>query len=598
MSLPRPILRFAIVMLPILTVYIGLFTTTIQAAEQPNVIVILTDDQGWGDLSLNGNLDLETPNIDSLARDGASFDRFYVCPVCSPTRAEFLTGRYHSRSGVYSTSAGGERIDLDEWTIAQAFKKAGYATGAFGKWHNGMQYPYHPCARGFDEYYGFCSGHWGDYFSPPLEHNGRIVKGDGFIIDDLTNRAMSYIEACGDRPFFVYLPLNTPHSPMQVPDRFWEKFKDKELKSHNRYPNKENSLHMRCALAMCENIDWNVGRILKKLDELDIADDTIIMYFCDNGPNGNRYNGGMKGRKGSTDEGGVRSPMVIRWPGNIAAGRKVMKLGAAIDLLPTLADLAGIECDAPNTLDGKSLKSLLMESSDTIDPAVADRMIFSHWKGRTSVRTQQYRLDNTGKLYDMHADPGQDKNVAADHPEVTAKLAAAVENFKKEVVAGQGGDDRAFPLGHADFRYTQIPARDGVTTGGVKRSNRFPNCSYFLNWTSTDDRITWDTDVLESGKYEVEIHYACPAADVGSTIELSCGESRLEFKVAKAHDPPARGNENDRSPRTESLVKDFKSMKIGTIELTKGRKPLTLRALKIPGSQAMEVRLLFFTRVE
>ena len=138
------------------------------ADTPPNIVVILTDDQGWGDLSLNGNNDLSTPNIDSLAKDGASFDRFFVCPVCSPTRAEFLTGRYHVRGGVYSTSAGGERLNLDEITIADTFKSAGYTTGAFGKWHNGMQYPYHPNGRGFDEFYGFCSGHWGDYFSPPL----------------------------------------------------------------------------------------------------------------------------------------------------------------------------------------------------------------------------------------------------------------------------------------------------------------------------------------------------------------------------------------------------------------------------------------------
>jgi arylsulfatase A-like enzyme len=145
-------------------------------SAKPNVVVFLTDDQGWGDLSLNGNLDLSTPNVDSLARDGASFDRFYVCPVCSPTRAEFLTGRYHPRSGVYSTSAGGERLDLDETTIADLFKSAGYRTGAFGKWHNGMQFPYHPNGRGFQEYYGFCSGHWGNYFSPQLERNGKLVK--------------------------------------------------------------------------------------------------------------------------------------------------------------------------------------------------------------------------------------------------------------------------------------------------------------------------------------------------------------------------------------------------------------------------------------
>jgi len=208
----------------------------VEAAPRPNVLVILTDDQGWGDLSLHGNTNLSTPNLDRLAREGAQFEQFYVCPVCSPTRAEFLTGRYHPRGGVYSTSAGGERLDLDERTIADVFRAAGYATGAFGKWHNGMQYPYHPNGRGFAEYYGFCSGHWAHYFSPMLEHNGEIVKGEGFVVDDFTDKAMAFMErskAAGE-PFFAYLPYNTPHSPMQVPDEFWDKFSNKELAMRHR----------------------------------------------------------------------------------------------------------------------------------------------------------------------------------------------------------------------------------------------------------------------------------------------------------------------------------------------------------------------------
>ena len=168
----------------LLTFGLAVFPAAVSAAARPNVLVILTDDQGWGDLGLNGNRNLSTPHIDSLARDGARFSRFYVCPVCSPTRAEFLTGRYHPRGGVYSTSAGGERLDLDEQTIGDVFRRAGYATAAFGKWHNGMQPPYHPNSRGFAEFYGFCSGHWGNYFSPPLEHNGRLVRGNGFCIDE------------------------------------------------------------------------------------------------------------------------------------------------------------------------------------------------------------------------------------------------------------------------------------------------------------------------------------------------------------------------------------------------------------------------------
>src|SRR5438105_1172861 len=183
------------------------------AAEKPNVVVILADDQGWGDLSLNGNTNLRTPHIDALAREGARFERFFVQPVCSPTRAEFLTGRWHPRGGVHGVSTGAERLDLDERTVAEAFQKAGYATGCFGKWHNGSQYPYHPNARGFDEYYGFTSGHWGDYFDAPLDHNGRPVRGKGYLADDLTDHASEFIGKNRDRPFFCYLAFNTPRSP-------------------------------------------------------------------------------------------------------------------------------------------------------------------------------------------------------------------------------------------------------------------------------------------------------------------------------------------------------------------------------------------------
>ncbi|HEU5115560.1 MAG TPA: sulfatase-like hydrolase/transferase, partial [Isosphaeraceae bacterium] len=204
----------------------------VQAADHPNILVILADDQGWGDLSVHGNSNLNTPNIDSLARDGALFERFFVCPVCSPTRAEFLTGRYHPRGGVRNVSTGGERLDLDERTIAQVFHDSGYATAAFGKWHNGTQYPYHPNARGFDEYYGFTSGHWGEYFDPPLDHNGKAVKGSGYISDDLTDRAIAFLKAnaAAGKPSFCYLAFNTPHSPMQVPDKYWHRFEKAPLK--------------------------------------------------------------------------------------------------------------------------------------------------------------------------------------------------------------------------------------------------------------------------------------------------------------------------------------------------------------------------------
>ena len=572
-------------------------------AANNNVIVILTDDQGWGDLSLNGNRNLSTPNIDSLAIDGACFDRFFVCPVCSPTRAEFLTGRYHVRGGVYSTSAGGERLDLDEQTIGDTFKAAGYATAAFGKWHNGMQYPYHPNGRGFDEFYGFCSGHWGDYFSPPLEHNGRIVRGEGFCIDDFTNKTMAFIEKAHkeDKPFFAYLPYNTPHSPMQVPDRFWEKFEHKKLVMRHRdwqKPNlkprqRENLPHVRCALAMCENIDWNVGRILKKLNDLKIADDTIVVFFHDNGPNGWRWNGGMKGKKGSIDEGGVRSPLLVRWPKRIKAGTKVKQISAAIDLLPTLVDLTGIPVASQKKLDGRSLKPLLFGKN----PSWNDRKIFSHWGGRVSVRTQQYRLDNTGKLFDMVADPGQSKDISKTELGIAGNLRQVVAEWKDSVLSELKRGGRPFVIAHPNYTWTQIPARDATAHGGIKRSNRFPNCSYFTNWTKLEDKITWQAEVGVAGKYEAMLHYAVPEGDEGAVLELVHNQSKLRYTITEAHEVPDRGQENDRVLRQESYIKDFKAVKMGIIGLKAGKGELTLHALKIPGKQALEFRLLMLKRV-
>jgi len=560
---------------------------------RPNIVMVLTDDQGWGDLSISGNTNLSTPNIDALAANGASFDRFYVCPVCSPTRAELLTGRYHSRGGVYSTSAGGERLDLDETTIAEVFKNAGYVTAAYGKWHNGMQPPYHPNARGFDEYYGFCSGHWGNYFSPILEHNGQLVKGNGFMINDFTEQAMDFIDKNRDKPFFVYLPYNTPHSPMQVPDEWWDKFDNKELEMLNRNADKEKIQHTRAALAMCENIDWNVGRLIDKLRELELEENTIFLYFTDNGPNGVRWNGDMKGRKGSTDEGGVRVPLFIQWPGMIERGKTISEITGAIDLLPTLSEMAGIECSTQKPLDGLSIKSLLVEK----ESSWTDRYIFNHWRDRTSVRGQQYRLDHNNQLFDMVKDPGQRKDISAEKPEITQKMIIAKENWEKDVLSELPEEDtRTFPVGHPDFNFTQIPARDGITKGNIKRSNRWPNCSFFTNWTSLEDEILWEAEVLEEGNYKVIVYYTCPEEDIGSTFALTFNGSELTGKITEAHDPPLLGMENDRDERGESYVKDFKPLKIGTIHLKKGIGTLSLKALEIPGSQVMDFRLMMLER--
>ena len=559
-----------------------------EKTKHPNVVLILSDDQGWGDLSMNGNSNINTPNIDKLAKSGVTFDRFYVCAVCSPTRAELLTGRYHVRGGVYSTSTGGERLDLDETTIAQVFKQAGYATAAYGKWHNGMQPPYHPNARGFDDFYGFCSGHWGNYFSPMLEHNGEIVTGNGYLTNDLTNHGIDFIEENKNRPFFLYLPFNIPHAPMQVPDRWWNEFVSKDLKMRNRDPEKEDLQFTKAALAMCENVDWNVGRLTSKIKELGLEDNTIIIYLSDNGPNSWRWNEGMKGRKGSTDEGGVRSPLCMAWQGKFIPGKKVTQIAGAIDLLPTLTDLAGIDFQPSKPLDGVSLKPLLMEGN----PQWNERYIFNYWNHRTSVRSQKYRLDNTGQLFDMENDPGQYTNVADQYPEITKELLAAQNKWNNEVLGElPKSDNRPFPIGDPNFNFTQIPARDGVAHGNIIRSARPPNCSFFTNWTSLDDSITWETEVLAEGDFDVDVYYTCPAADTGAVFKLSFEGEQLKAKISEVNDPPLTGMENDR-------VKAFKPLHAGTIHLKKGKGTLTLKALEIRGSQLMDFRLMMFHRKE
>jgi arylsulfatase A-like enzyme len=580
-------------------------------ARHPNVIVFLADDAGWGDYGINGNQMAHTPNIDSIGHQGARFDRFFVCSVCAPTRAEFLTGRYHPRGGVRGVSTGLERLDLDEHTIAEAFKQAGYATGAFGKWHNGSQWPYHPMARGFQQYYGHTSGHWGEYFDPPLEHNGQMVRDRGYIVDLCVDRAIEFIEANQRRPFFCYLPFTTPHSPWAAPQENWGHFKDASLKQFATDPSQEVAEQTRCVHAMLENEDWNVGRVLKRLDELQLRNDTIVVYFSDNGPNSWRWNDGMKGRKGSTDEGGLRSPLMMCWPGKIQSNLKITEITGAIDLLPTLTSLARIERVGDKPLDGKNLSPLLKGAKI----AWPERFLFSHQNGSISVRTPRYRLDANGGLFDMTADPGQKKDISDQQPEVAKALEQAVAAWRQDVFDGalakvdQGGgkakkgaakkvvpDDRPYPVGYAEFPWTPLPARDGVPHGGVERSSGAPNCSYFVNWTSKEGSMTWDIDVHTAGDYEVVIDYTCPIVDAGSTIALNFKEQRLTGKVEPGWDPPLYTNQ-DTLPRPdgESQMKEFRPLKVGTINLPAGRGLLTLQALDIPGKTVMDVRRVNLT---
>jgi arylsulfatase A-like enzyme len=553
---------------------------------RPNILVILTDDQGWGDLSVHGNQNLKTPNIDRLAAEGARFQRFYVSPLCAPTRAEFLTGRYHPRTGVRGVTTGAERMNLDEETIVEVFRRAGYRTAIFGKWHNGTQYPYHPLGRGFQEFYGFTSGHWGHYFSPPLEWNDQWVRGEGYLPDDLTDKAIRFLREHQKKPVLCYVAYNTPHSPFQVPDEFYARFQDAEI--HLRHHSEKEDLSVtRAALAMCENIDWNVGRLRAALEELGIDRKTLIVYFSDNGPNSWRWNGGLRGRKGSTDEGGVRVPAIFWWPGKIPAGRVIPQIAAAIDLAPTLAELAGISWQPRKPIDGVSLVPLLLDKAHDWP----DRLIFAHNNGRISVRTQKYMLDDRGRLYDLEVDPGQTQDLQRKLPQVAKRLSEAVAQFRTEVLPA-GPDERPFPVGYPEFPVTYLPARDGVASGAIKRSSPHPNCSFFTSWTNSADFITWDIEVKTGGNYEVTLHYTCRPQDVGVRLRIECDEASVDFRITEPFDPPLVGAAEDRVPRTESYIKEFRPLQVGVLPLRAGRNKLVLKAVEIPGQQAVDVWML------
>jgi hypothetical protein len=344
---------------------------------------------------------------------------------------------------------------------------------------------------------------------------------------------------------------------------------------------------------MVENIDDNLGRLTQKLKQLGLEENTILIYLSDNGPNGWRWNGGMRGRKGFTDEGGVRTPFFLRWKDSLAAGKEISEIASAIDLLPTLARLCNIEIKTNKPLDGHDLTPLLFDKGLKVD----DRLVYNHWNGKTSVRSQEFRLDHENRLYDMTSDPGQTTDIALQKPEVLQKMKKAKDSWLEEVVPDpEDRENRPFPIGHPEYKYTILPARDGIPHGNVKRSSRYPNDSFFTNWTSLKDSITWDVEVLAGGEFEVELYYTCAEANTGSTIQLAFVDGQVSKTIGEAHNPPLKGMEHDRDLRIESYVKDFKPVTLGSVFLKKGKGQLSLKALEIPGKGAVDVRLLQFKR--
>ena len=552
--------------------------------NSPNILIVLTDDQGWGDLSIKGNTNLKTPNIDNIGYNGASFERFYVSPVCSPTRAELLSGKYFVKSGVNGVTRGYERMNNDVQLVSEYFKEKNYITGLFGKWHNGSQPPYHPNYRGFDEFFGFTSGHWGNYFNPILEKNGKIIKTSGYINDVITNEAISFIKK-SKQPFLSFISYNTPHSPMQVPDKY---FLNKKVSLVGRYSNKENINKTKAALGMIENIDENIGNIVSVLKEKDVYDNTIIIFLSDNGPNGNRWNNDLKDRKGSTNEGGVRVPFFIQWPNNIKKGLKINQVSSVLDLFPTLLELTGNK--ALDDLDGVSLKKYL-ESPTLLDD---ERTIFSYWNNRISARNNNYILDHENNLYDLVKDYSQYSPIEKDNNPNYQKLLNDKNEWLNEVVNPHREKltRRPFTINYKTAEYTHLPARDAEINGNLKRSSIHANCSFIENWKNTNDYIFWEIDVLEDGINNIELYYTLEKESVGTEIALEFENQIIKKTIDKFHDPSLVGLVEDKIERIESYTKDFKRINIGKINLKRGRSVLKLKTTKMEGDKSIDFRLL------
>mgnify|MGYP001281994762 FL=1 len=550
----------------------------------PNILIILTDDQGWGDLSINGNTNLKTPNIDNIALNGASFERFYVSPVCSPTRAELLSGKFFVRSGVNGVTRGYERMNTDVKLISDFFKGKKYKTGAFGKWHNGSQPPYHPNNRGFDEFYGFTSGHWGNYFDPILEKNGKIIKTEGYINDVITNEAISFIKK-SNKPFLSFISYNTPHSPMQVPDKYSD---GKDILLRGRYSKRENIEKTKAAMGMIENIDENIGNVVRLLKEKGVYENTIIIFFSDNGPNGNRWNNDLKDRKGSTNEGGVRVPFFIQWPKNIKKGLKIKQISSVLDVFPTLLELTGNE--SLNDLDGMSLKRFL-DSPSLLDD---ERTIFSYWNNRISARNNNYILDHENNLYDLVKDFSQYNPIEKDNNPHYQKLLNDKNEWLTKVVNPNKEKltRRPFTINYNTAKYTHLPARDAEINGDLKRSSIHANCSFIENWVNTNDYIFWEIDVLEDGINNIELYYTLEKESVGTEIALEFENQIIKKTIDEFHDPNLVGFEDDKIERIESYTKDFKKIKIGKMSFKKGLSRLKLKTTKKVGKKSIDFRLL------
>lgn len=512
-------------------------------SERPNVILIMTDDQGYGDVGFHGNDIIKTPHIDRFAAENIEFTRFYVCPTCAPTRAGLLTGRYHHRTGVQGTMSGEALIHPDEITIAEMFMAAGYRTGIFGKWHLGDNYPRRPIDQGFEEALVHNGGglsqpscppgkgyfdpdimkkhnyvlpdkipHWlgsNSYFDPVLQHNGEQKQYEGYCTDIFFNEALSFIEKHKSEPFFVYLPTNAPHSPEFVSEDYLAPYREKGLDDKTA----------RC-YAMITNIDDNFGRFRDKLTELGLYENTILIFMGDNGPQYLRFSDGLRDRKSSFYEGGIRVPFIINFPGVTDGGEKTDTIAANIDLYPTLLAACGITLPEGITIDGENLMPLLRETTS----GRSERILFFQGNhgvperyNHCAVMTQQHKLVDGKELYDIIDDPSEKNDVSANQPDVAEMLREKYEEWFDDVVNTRGQEPQRIYLGTEHENPVILTPQDW----------RGPR-SRFVRAGSLGH---WLVDIINSGTYEITVQFREDKNP--ETVHFSLGDAKESYSVKK-----------------------------------------------------------------
>lgn len=576
-------------------------TRAAEPPAKPNVLLVMTDDQGYGDFSIHGNPHLRTPHFDTLAKKSVQFERFYVNSFCAPTRAALLTGRWPLRTGVFGVTHNKEAMRPDEVTLAEALRTAGYRTACIGKWHNGEQYPYTPTGQGFDEFLGFTNGHWNNYFDATLLRGTKAEPTKGYITDVLTDEAMKFITRSKDQPFFCYLAYNAPHSPYQVPDKYFDRFKEK-------FDDRAAGFY-----AMCENIDDNLGRLLAHLDSLKLADNTIVVFLTDNGGTAGvkLYNAGMRGGKTSVHEGGTRVPLLVRWPAAKWRPHVVRPITSHIDIYPTLLDLCAVTPPAGPKVDGTSLRPLL-EGDEKTWP---QRVLFTHnpisetnrYPG--AVRTQRYRLVREIKgasggsnakpndasatpwqLYDMEADPGEKNNIAATQPDTVARLSKLYDEWYADI-SSAGLRRLAIPVGHAEHNPVELHAPQSYFDKPLHFASGpgFAN-DWLTGWNDAAAKVWFDLDVMSAGKYEIELAFACPPEDAGSRIRVSIGGASLEATIPAAPIKAIPLPHRDEAGKERYRNRAWATLQVGTLTLQKGQHKLTLQVLDRPGTQVMDLK--------